>query len=150
VNAFWLEEPGNPAIGVAELNAQGIPNRAMPTAAEHYQGPLDALREAHGYTTQDQVKLSPDMPNLQGICDKFKDEHYHDEDEVRFVLAGSGIFDIRSTDDRWMRVEVSAGDLIVVPAKRHHRFFLTEEQAIHCVRLFQDPSGWVAHYRDAA
>ena len=150
MNAFWLEEAGNPAIGADELAEQGIPNQSMPTVEAHYQRPLDALRQAEGYMTQDQVKLSPDMPNLVGICNKFKDEHYHDEDEVRFVLSGGGIFDIRSTDDRWMRVEVEPGDLIIVPAKRHHRFFLTEAKAIHCVRLFQDPSGWVAHYRDAA
>ena len=150
MNAFWLEEPGNPVIGATELSAQGIHNEAMPTSPEHYQQPLDVLREANGYITQDQIALSPDTPNLQGICNKFKDEHYHDEDEVRFVLSGSGIFDIRSNDDRWMRVEVSAGDLIVVPARRHHRFFLTDEKAIQCVRLFQDPTGWVAHYRNAA
>lgn len=150
MKAFWLEEAGNLAISEDELAAQGIPNQAMPVLEARYQGPLDALREAQGYTTQDQVKLSPDTPNLEGICNKFKDEHYHDEDEVRFVLSGGGIFDIRSKDDRWMRVEVEPGDLIIVPAKRHHRFFLTEVKAIHCLRLFQDPSGWVAHYRAAA
>jgi 1,2-dihydroxy-3-keto-5-methylthiopentene dioxygenase len=150
MKAFWLEEEGSPVIGADELAEQGIPNQSIPTVETDYQGPLDTLREAQGYTTQDQVKLSPETPNLEAICAKFKDEHYHDEDEVRFVLSGGGIFDIRSTDDRWMRVEVEPGDLIIVPAKRHHRFFLTKVNAIHCVRLFQDPSGWVAHYRHAA
>ncbi len=46
-----------------------------------------------------------------------------------------------------MRVTVEAGDLIVVPKDRHHRFFLTETKQIRCVRLFQDSSGWVPHYR---
>jgi 1,2-dihydroxy-3-keto-5-methylthiopentene dioxygenase len=66
---------------------------------------------------------------------------------VRFVLEGEGIFDIRSRDDRWMRVVVERGDLIVVPKDRHHRFMLTEHKTIRCVRLFQDKSGWTPHYR---
>ena len=33
-------------------------------------------------------------------------EHLHTEDVVRFIVSGGGIFDIRSNDDQWMRVEV--------------------------------------------
>jgi len=43
---------------------------------------------------------------------------------------------------------VEPGDLLVVPANRHHRFLLTDMRSIRCVRLFQDPAGWVAHYRE--
>jgi 1,2-dihydroxy-3-keto-5-methylthiopentene dioxygenase len=46
-----------------------------------------------------------------------------------------------------MRVVVEPGDLIVVPARRHHRFMLTEKKSIRCVRLFKDQSGWTPHYR---
>lgn|GEM_PF-6364108 len=81
------------------------------------------------------------------ICAKFLDEHYHDDDEVRFVLEGDGVFDIRFGDDRWMRVVVEVGDLIVVPARRHRRFLLTDQKDIRCVRLFKDASGWVPHSR---
>ncbi len=147
MNAFWLDDPKQTAITADELNVQGIHYEHLPTDPDGYQAPLDALKEAQGYVTQDQVALSPDTPNLEGICAKFAPEHHHTEDEVRFVLDGEGIFDIRSNDDTWMRVTVAAGDLIVVPANRHHRFFLTDKKAIRCVRLFQDPAGWVAHYR---
>ena len=44
------------------------------------------------------MALSPAMENLDAICAKFVDEHFHDEDEVRFVLEGAGVFDIRSKD----------------------------------------------------
>ena len=100
-----------------------------------------------GYVEEDVVELQPSTPNLNAICAKFIDEHHHDEDEVRFVLEGEGIFDIRSRDDKWMRVQVEQGDLIVVPKGRHHRFLLTDRQHIRCVRLFRDSSGWVPHYR---
>lgn len=146
MKAYWLAE-GEGLISAQELSVQGVINQNISVDPEVYQEPLDELKESEGYITQDEVALKPDMPNLDEICAQFVDEHYHDEDEVRFVLAGSGIFDIRSTDDRWMRVEVAEGDLIVVPNRRYHRFYLGDEKMIHCVRLFQDASGWVPHYR---
>jgi 1,2-dihydroxy-3-keto-5-methylthiopentene dioxygenase len=119
----------------------------LATDEARYRAPLDALKAERGYVAEDVVALAPETPNLDAICAKFVDEHTHDEDEVRFVLEGEGIFDIRSHDDRWMRVTVEPGDLIVVPKDRNHRFMLTERKAIRCVRLFKDASGWVPHYR---
>ncbi len=148
MKATWLDDGSE--IDRDTLTAQGVLNDALPLDESGYQPTMDTLKTDRGYIHQDQVELRPETPNLDAICKKFDDEHYHDEDEVRFVLEGEGIFDIRSTDDRWMRVLVEAGDLIVVPAKRHHRFELTESKTIRCVRLFQDQSGWVPHYRQAS
>lgn len=149
MNAYWFDDKQSP-ISAEALRAEGVIYDNLPTDPAAFQEPLEQLKVRMGYVTQDEVALKPDMPNLKEICDKFIDEHHHSEDEVRFVLAGAGVFDIRSSDDRWMRIEVSKGDLIVVPRKRNHRFFLTDEKMIHCVRLFQDPTGWVAHYREKA
>jgi 1,2-dihydroxy-3-keto-5-methylthiopentene dioxygenase len=147
MDAYWLE--GGGAIPADTLRREGVHYEALPTDAAAYQAPLDALKTKNGYVEQDEVALRPTTPNLDAICAKFVDEHLHDDDEVRFVLEGEGIFDIRSHDDRWMRVKVEVGDLIVVPAGRHHRFLLTEQKNIRCVRLFKDASGWVPHYRAA-
>jgi 1,2-dihydroxy-3-keto-5-methylthiopentene dioxygenase len=145
VKAHWLQEQGE--ITADELNHHGVYYAALHTDEASYQAPLDRIRCERGYVEQDQVALSPATPNLEAICAKFIDEHFHDDDEVRFVLEGEGIFDIRSRDDRWMRVFVERGDLIIVPKDRHHRFMLTERKSIRCVRLFKDASGWVPHYR---
>lgn len=149
MRAYWLDAPDQGAIPADYLDSQGVYAAQLPTEAEGYQPGIDTLKAEKGYIEQDIVELSPDTPNLDAICAKFIDEHLHTEDEVRFVLEGEGIFDIRSSDDRWMRVQVEAGDLIVVPKDRHHRFMLTERKHIRCVRLFQDMSGWVPHYRGA-
>jgi 1,2-dihydroxy-3-keto-5-methylthiopentene dioxygenase len=127
------------------LREHGVLPEALPVDA--FRGPLDALKGARGYIQEDQIELQPATPGLDAICAKFLDEHLHDEDEVRFVLAGEGIFDIRSLGDRFMRVVVGPGDLIVVPAQRYHRFLLTEARTIRAVRLFKDRSGWVPTYR---
>jgi 1,2-dihydroxy-3-keto-5-methylthiopentene dioxygenase len=111
---------------------------------------LAVIAEAGGYIEEDEVSLSPETPGLETIKAKFAKEHRHSADEVRYITNGAGIFDIRSLQsDKWIRIEVESGDLIIVPAGRYHRFFLTEENRITAKRLFKDHSGWVADYRDA-
>ncbi len=145
----WLESPDT-AIDTNELAKVGVLHERMAVDPVAYQPTLDVLKRERDYVEQDIVELAPDTPELPAICAKFSAEHLHTDDEVRYVLEGEGIFDIRSADDRWMRVVVEAGDLLVVPAHLHHRFLLTDKQHIRCVRLFKDKSGWVPHYRATA
>lgn len=146
MKAFWLDN-GN-TISPEELKTHGVDYEKLDLA--DYQPALDRIKAANSYVAQDIVEMTPAMPNLAAIEAKFDKEHLHTDDEVRFVLSGAGIFDIRSKDDRWMRVEVAAADYISVPKDRHHRFYLTEEKAIRCVRLFKDNSGWTPLYREQA
>ena len=147
MQAYWLDDGESATIAPETLAANGIIYEFLGTDPAEYQPKLDAFKAERGYGTQDEVGLKPEMENLDEICAKFDKEHLHTDDEVRFVMAGEGIFDIRSSDDRWMRVVVQPGDLIIVPADKHHRFLLTEQKMIHCVRLFQDQAGWVPVYR---
>jgi 1,2-dihydroxy-3-keto-5-methylthiopentene dioxygenase len=148
MKAHWLDSTEG-VVSNEQLEANGVIYQSLETEPAAYRAPVDEVKRARGYVDEDVIELTPATPNLDAICAKFVDEHHHDEDEVRFVLSGEGIFDIRSLDDRWMRVKVEQGDLIVVPAGRHHRFLLTDQKQIRCVRLFKDKSGWVPHYREA-
>ncbi|MGB5813250.1 MAG: cupin domain-containing protein [Polyangiales bacterium] len=139
-------DSGRP-LSPEDLQREGILYRTLPLENTGYQAFLDELKDREGYITQDVIELRPDTPELEVLCAKFDVEHLHDEDEVRFLLEGEGIFDIRSRDDRWMRVKIERGDLIVVPAKRYHRFELTDTRTMKCVRLFQEQGGWIPHYR---
>jgi 1,2-dihydroxy-3-keto-5-methylthiopentene dioxygenase len=112
-----------------------------------YAREIDQLRRRGGYTTADVVALRPDTPNLEAMLDKFRDEHHHTEDEVRFVVSGRGIFTIHGEDDRVFDIEVHAGDLLVVPAGTWHWFDLCDDRSISCIRLFISKDGWAPVYR---
>jgi len=114
-----------------------------------YGTEISDLKSSQGYLTQDVVVLSSATPNLDTILEKFRREHHHTDDEVRFVVDGSGIFTIRK-DRLVFDVTVTPGDLIVVPAYTRHWFDLTPERKIKCIRIFKDPAGWVAIYEEPA
>jgi 1,2-dihydroxy-3-keto-5-methylthiopentene dioxygenase len=145
MKATWLDS--GETISPALLAEHGVTSERLSTDEAVYRGALERIMAARGYVTMDTVTMKPDMPNFEAICQKFVGEHLHTEDEVRFILSGAGVFDIRSRDDRWMHVVVEPGDFILVPAERYHRFSLGEEKHIQAVRLFKDMSGWTPHYR---
>ena len=113
---------------------------------EAYAPEIDALKAKGGYTTADVIDVNPGTPQLDAMLAKFQVEHWHDEDEVRFIISGRGLFHIRPKDGPVVALEVEAGDLVSVPTGTWHWFDLCRERQIRAIRLFQDPGGWTPHY----
>jgi len=65
--------------------------------------------------TADVIDVKPDTPGLDTMLAKFNIEHRHDEDEVRYIIAGRGLFHIHPASGPVIAIEVEAGDLIRVP-----------------------------------
>jgi 1,2-dihydroxy-3-keto-5-methylthiopentene dioxygenase len=107
---------------------------------------IEELKARGGYVTADIIDVTPDTPGLDAMLAKFNTEHWHDEDEVRLIVEGRGLFHIHPPDGPVFAIEVQAGDLIRVPKGTHHWFDLCGDRRIRAVRLFQDPSGWTPHY----
>ncbi len=113
-----------------------------------YGAEIEALKTRGGYRTADVIDVRPDTPNLEAMLAKFSREHWHDEDEVRFIIEGRGLFHVHPPGGEVFAIEVEAGDLIRVPRGTHHWFDLCADRRIRAIRLFQDSSGWTPHYTD--
>ena len=149
MRAYRLDNPAH-TIGRDDLAKQGLLSWSVSPSEAERAAMIEKIKRERGYVDQDFVALLPDTPNLETVCAKFDKEHYHTEDEVRFVVEGEGIFDVRDAADQWVRIEVSEGDIIIIPARTHHRFYLTDAKRIRCMRLFANHDGWAPLYRNAA
>jgi 1,2-dihydroxy-3-keto-5-methylthiopentene dioxygenase len=120
---------------------------------ENIQG-VDDLKLAQikidrGYTYTDMVHLSPDkLPNYDEKIKNFYREHIHYDEEIRFCIEGSGYFDIRDENDKWIRISVQPGDMIVLPEGIYHRFTMDTNNFGIFQRLFVGEPVWTPYNRD--
>ena len=110
-----------------------------------YREDIDRLVAQHGFKSVDVASIAPDNPNRAEIRAKFLDEHFHKEDEVRFFVAGSGLFTLH-VGDKVYEVECVKDDLISVPDGVTHWFDMGEEPNFAAIRFFTAPDGWVGHF----
>jgi 1,2-dihydroxy-3-keto-5-methylthiopentene dioxygenase len=103
------------------------------------------LKENFGYKTRDLVVLHPSVPGLEGMLAKFDKVHYHTDDEVRYIVDGSGIFGFALQCEKFL-VHVEKSDYISVPKNTNHWFYLDKQKRIKAIRYFSDMSGWVPNY----
>ena len=114
-----------------------------------YAPEIEKLKAQGGYTTADVIDVKPTTPGLEGMLAKFNREHWHDEDEVRFIIQGRGLFHIHPRRGPVCAIEVEPGDLIRVPRGTWHWFDLCAERQIRAIRLFQNPAGWTPNYTES-
>ena len=136
---YEIWEPSQP-VG-AEASNENI--------LQAYSGDIEKLKARGGYVTADVVNVNAATPGLDAMLARFNREHWHDEDEVRFIIAGRGVFHIHPKESHVVAIEVEAGDLIRVPRGTWHWFDLCSDRHIRAIRLFQDPAGWTPVYTDS-
>jgi 1,2-dihydroxy-3-keto-5-methylthiopentene dioxygenase len=125
------------------------PDESAEKVLEAYASEIEKLKATGGYVTADVIDVTPETPGLEEMLARFDREHWHDEDEVRFIISGSGIFHIHGKAGEVVAIEVTAGDLIRVPQGTLHWFHLCPDRRIRAIRLFQDKSGWTPHYTES-
>ena len=98
------------AIIAAELQKIGVtferwqatapvaPGASQDEVFAAYRADIDRLVAERGFKSVDVASIAPDNPNRAELRKKFLDEHFHKEDEVRFFVAGSGLFTLHVGD----------------------------------------------------
>lgn len=110
-----------------------------------YKEDIDRIVYANGFRSVDVVSIAPDNENREAMRAKFLDEHFHKEDEVRFFVAGSGLFTLH-VEDKVYEILCEAGDLISVPDRMNHWFDMGPEPSFVAIRFFTEADGWVGHF----
>jgi len=137
------------AVGVRferwEANQPLAPGASQDEVITAYRGDIDRLMRDEGYQSVDVISLNPDHPDRATLRQKFLNEHTHSEDEVRFFVAGRGLFTLH-IGDKVYEVLCEKGDLIGVPDNTRHWFDMSESPYFIAIRLFTNKEGWVANF----
>ena len=157
-----LFETQNPVAIAAKLREIGVgferwqttieilPGASAESVRAAYEQQIAPLMQAGGYQSVDVVSLHPEHPDRAAMRQKFLNEHTHGEDEIRFFVAGSGLFTIHAAasdgSNQVFEVECRQNDFINLPAGTKHWFDMGDAPFFVAIRIFTNPSGWVANF----
>ena len=132
-----------------DASAYTYPKISVPwDPADAFDPNLQRIRDERGYSYADIITVHPDtLPEYDTKVKAFFEEHIHDAEEIRYILGGSGYFDVRNKDDEWVRIHIKAGDLMTLPEGIYHRFTVDEADSIHAMRLFIGQPVWTPFNR---
>ena len=114
-----LASPGEIAAYLAGVGIEyerWEPSHVLPLTAANddilaaYAADIGELRAREGYVTADVININPETPGLEDMLAKFNREHWHDDDEVRFIVQGRGLFHIHPSGGPVIALEVEAGE----------------------------------------
>ena len=136
---------------IAALLAKPILNdeekAAVLSAHDHY---FREQQKQHGYQTRDLIVIHKDVPNLDAMLAKFDKCHTHAEDEVRYIVAGEGVFGFARPDGSQVELLIEPEEYINVPIGTEHWFHLTGSKSIKAIRYFISMGGWTPEYTPTA
>lgn len=100
-----------------------------------YLPELESYRMRNHYSGYDVVDLTPETPGLEEMLREFKKEHWHDDPESHFILAGRGICNIHPVGRPVVMIELEPGDLVSVGRGIRHWFDLCSEKRFRAIRF---------------
>lgn len=141
------QSPNKPCP-LSALRKLGVLSWKLDADAHETDPKLAAVRKVRGYSYTEIITISKDkLPGYDEKIKMFYEEHIHNDEEIRYILDGTGYFDVRDFDDNWIRIKCGKGDMIVLPEGIYHRFTLDEKDYIQAMRLFVGAPVWTPFNR---
>ena len=144
--SFWMIQQNVEIL----LQQSQLQEEEKETVAKAHDIYFKSLQEKKGYQHRDLIVLHPDIPNLDTLLEKFSRIHTHDDDEVRYIVDGEGIFGFVLPNNTQILLTVEPGEFIHVPKDTEHWFVLTEKKRIKALRYFTTMDGWAPNYTQRA
>lgn len=107
---------------------------------------LNSFVKERKYKHMDEIKVSQTCKD-EVFMEKWFQEHFHEDEQLRLVTDGSYYLDVRSRNDQWIRIHMQAGDCVVVPGGMFHRGCLDEDDYCCMLRIFKESQGWSPLFR---
>ncbi|KAJ3249287.1 hypothetical protein HDU78_005427 [Chytriomyces hyalinus] len=139
----------NQEVTIAELAQIGVLYWNIDVNDAKYEDKVETICAERQYKNRDVINIRREtLPNYDQKIKTFFEEHIHEDEEIRFILEGSGFFDVRNRNDEWIRIAATASDMIILPAGMYHRFTLDTNNHIKAMRLFKEDPQWTPLNRD--
>ncbi|KAJ3227681.1 1,2-dihydroxy-3-keto-5-methylthiopentene dioxygenase [Clydaea vesicula] len=133
----------NREVTIGDLQRIGVIYFNFDVDTDGYMDKVNAFAKERDYKNRDIICVSKDkLPNYDEKLKMFFTEHLHDDEEIRFIIDGTGFFDVRNENDNWIRIHVAKSDLIILPIGIYHRFIPDTNDYIQAIRLFKDEPKW--------
>ncbi len=130
----------------ALLARENLSDREKEQVLQEVDVYFQQLRQAENYQSCDLIVLHSKIQHLDALLSKFEKSHIHADDEVRYIIAGEGVFGFVRPDGSQVELKVQPEDYINVPKGIEHWFYLTQSRQIKAVRYFINTEGWIPEY----
>lgn len=160
VEAWYLDdETSKPTLSTASLKVgrrKGAPKVTMKDLREigvivfsinlNDFSIVKQIVKERDYKHTDEVRISQTSKDDLTL-ERWFQEHYTEDEQLRLVTDGSCYFDVRSKQDKWIRIQATQGHLIIFPPGLYHRATLDEDDFVALFRGFQEAPRFIPTYR---
>ena len=137
------KKPDAPRMTLAQLKELGVSYYRI-NLNDFFH--LNCFVKERKYKHLDEIRVSQTCKD-EAFLEKWYQEHFNEDEQLRLVTDGSCYVDIRSKSDTWVRMHMQAGDCICLPAGLYHRATLDEDDFCSVLRLFRDAQRWTPVFR---